>query len=423
MRMYKEATRKTYERSQKVTDAVAEIIDHVKTRGDQEILELTQKFDGIEMDSVKVDRAEIDKAYTLVSEDTVEAIKNAAAQIRYFAEKQLECMSSLSTASPVAGVTLGHRLIPVETVGAYVPAGRYPLPSTALMLAIPAKVAGVEKVVACSPAAKQFGTIHPAVLVAMDIAGVDEIYCTGGAQAIAAMAYGTETVQRVDLIAGPGNQYVTEAKRQVLGTVGIDSLAGPSEVLIIADEKANPKYTAIDLLAQSEHDPNARATLVTTSESFGEKVLEWLYQYAGELSTGETARKSWEDNGTIILVDTLEEAIAVSDDIAPEHLEVHTHNSDAVAAKLRNFGSLFIGEYTPVAFGDYCSGTNHTLPTMSTAKYSNGVWVGTFLKTSFTQHISKEGCRNLAKTCVQLAGEEGLFAHQKSVLVRGEEVR
>lgn len=420
MRMYKEAAHKTYERSQEVTELVGSIIENVKNKGDQEILELTKKFDGIEMESVKVGREEIEKAYSLVSQDTVEAIRNAAAQIRFFAEKQLECMTPLTTASPVAGVTLGHRLIPVETVGAYVPAGRYPLPSTALMLAIPAKVAGVRKVVACSPAAKGYGTIHPAVLAAMDIAGIDEIYCTGGAQAIAAMAYGTETVQKVDLIAGPGNKFVTEAKRQVLGNVGIDSLAGPSEVLVIADELANPRYTAIDLLAQSEHDPNARATLITTSEQFAGKVLEHLCKFADELSTGETAKKSWEDNGTIIIADSLEEAIAISDDIAPEHLEVHTHNSDAVAAKLRNFGSLFIGEFTPVAFGDYCSGTNHTLPTMATAKYSNGVWVGTFLKTSFTQHISREGCSNLSKTCVQLAGEEGLFAHQKSVLVRVE---
>ena len=383
-------------------------------------MELTKKFDGIDMDTVRVGREEIEKAYSLVSGETIEAIKNAAAQIRFFAGKQLECMTPLTTASPVAGVTLGHRLIPVETVGAYVPAGRYPLPSTALMLAIPAKVAGVKRVVACSPASKGYGTIHPAVLVAMDIAGIDEIYCTGGAQAIAAMAYGTETVKKVDLIAGPGNKFVTEAKRQVLGIVGIDSLAGPSEVLVIADELANPQYTAIDLLAQSEHDPNARATLVTTSEEFAGKVMECLYQFAGELSTGETARKSWEDNGTVIIAGSLDEAIAISDDVAPEHLEVHTHNSDAVAARLRNFGSLFIGEYTPVAFGDYCSGTNHTLPTMATAKYSNGVWVGTFLKTSFTQHISREGCLNLSRTCVQLAGEEGLFAHQKSVLVRVE---
>ena len=209
--------------------------------------------------------------------------------------------------------------------------------------------------------------------------------------------------------------------KKAIVAVGIDSIAGPSEVLVIADEMANPKYTAIELLAQSEHDPNARATLIPTSEKLAADVLAWIKTYAGELSTGETALKSWEDNGTIILVDSIDEAIAVSDDIAPEHLEVHTHNSDAVAARLRNFGSLFVGEYTPVAFGDYCSGTNHTLPTMGTAKYSNGAWVGTFLKTSFTQHISQEGCGNLAKTCVQLAGEEGLFAHQKSVLVRLEE--
>lgn len=299
MKFYKDAARKTYERDQKTSDLVREILENVQRNGDAELLALTKKFDGIDMDSVKVSREQIANAYTQVSAETVAAIKAAAAQIRYFAEKQLETIRPLTTATPVAGVTLGHRLIPVQNVGIYVPAGRYPLPSTALMLTIPAKVAGVEKVVACSPAFKGFGTVHPAVLVAMDIAGVDEIYCTGGAQAIAAMAFGTETVKKVDLIAGPGNRFVAEAKRQVLGSVGIDSIAGPSEVLVIADEMANPRYTAIDLLAQSEHDPNARATLITTSEKLAADVLAWIKTYAGELSTGETALKSWEDNGTI----------------------------------------------------------------------------------------------------------------------------
>lgn len=421
MRYYKKAERKTYERDQQTVDIVRDILAGVREKGNAELLALTKKFDGIDMTSLRIDREEIAAAYEKVSKETVEAIKNAATQIRFFAEKQLESITPLVTATPIAGVTLGHRLIPVETVGAYVPAGRYPLPSTALMLAIPARVAGVDRVVACSPAAKDFGTIHPAVLVAMDIAGIDEIYCIGGAQAIAAMAYGTETIKKVDLIAGPGNRFVTEAKRQVLGTVGIDSLAGPSEVLIIADDMASPKFTAIDLLAQCEHDPNARATLIAASDHFCDKVLKWIKIYASELATGKDALQSWEDNGMMIIAKDMEEAIKLSDTIAPEHLEVHTHNSDAVAAKLRNFGSLFIGEYTPVAFGDYCSGTNHTLPTMSTAKYSNSVWVGTFLKTSFTQYISKEGCMNLSKTCVQLAGEEGLLAHRKSVLVRVEE--
>ncbi len=418
MYLFKDAPRKTYERDQKTTDLVAEIIQNVQANGDKELLALTKKFDNVDMNAVRIEDAQIRAAYEQVDDETIEAIRAAAAQIRFFAEKQLECVRPLTTATPIPGVTLGHRLIPVETVGAYVPAGRYPLPSTALMIAIPAKVAGVKTVVACSPVSKGWGTIHPAVLVAMDIAGVDEIYCTGGAQAVAAMAYGTETVKKVNLIAGPGNRFVVEAKRQVMGEVGIDSLAGPSEVLILADGQANPAFTAADLLAQSEHDLNARSTLVTTSEDFAKAVLAEMEKQAAGLSTGELAMQSWADNGQILIADSMEEGIAISNDLAPEHLEVHTHNAESVAAKLTNYGSLFIGEYTPVAFGDYCSGTNHTLPTMSTAKYSNGVWVGTFLKTSFTQHISKEGCRNLSKTCTQLAREEGLMAHENSVLVR-----
>lgn len=421
MYLFKDAPRKTYERDQQTTDLVSDIISNVRTNGDAELLALTQKFDHVSMDSVRISDEQIRAAYEQVPAKTVEAIQAAAAQIRFFAEKQLECLKPLTTATPIPGVTLGHRLIPMETVGAYVPAGRYPLPSTALMLAIPAKVAGVKTVVACSPVSKGCGTIHPAVLVAMDIAGVDEIYCTGGAQAVAAMAFGTESVRKVDLIAGPGNRFVVEAKRQVMGSVGIDSLAGPSEVLILADGYANPAFTAADLLAQSEHDLNARSTLVTTSEAFAQKVLDCMKEQAATLPTGETAMESWNDNGMILIAESLEEGIALSNDIAPEHLEVHTHNAESVAARLTNYGSLFIGEYTPVAFGDYCSGTNHTLPTMATAKYSNGVWVGTFLKTSFTQHISKQGCRNLADTCMTLAETEGLMAHHNSVRVRLED--
>jgi histidinol dehydrogenase/sulfopropanediol 3-dehydrogenase len=223
------------------------------------------------------------------------------------------------------------------------------------------------------------------------------------------------------MIVGPGNRFVTEAKRQALGEVGIDSLAGPSEVLIIADETANPDFIAIDLLAQSEHDPNARATLVTTSEEVAKKAMAQVAVFAGELATGQIALQSWEDNGTIVVVDTMEEAIAISNDMAPEHLEVQTKEDEAISAKLIHYGSLFVGHYTPVSFGDYCSGTNHTLPTMRTARYSNGVWVGTFVKTSFVQSITKEGCQNLSETCIHLAGVEGLLAHQKSVAIRVEQ--
>ncbi|MEL7648690.1 MAG: histidinol dehydrogenase [Sedimentibacter sp.] len=418
MIIYKEAIKKTYKRDLDVSKSVSEIINNIIKDGDKEIISLSKKFENIDLESIRISKESIKDAYNKVDYEIVEAMKKAAEQIKFYAEKQLECLLPLEVKTSVEGVTLGHRLVPVESVGAYVPGGRYPLPSTALMLSIPAKVAGVKRVAACSPASKEFGTIHPAVLVALDIAGVDEVYCVGGAQAIAALTYGTETIKSVDLIAGPGNKFVTEAKRQVLGEVGIDSLAGPSEVLIIADEFANPKYVAIDLLAQSEHDPNARATLLTTSEKLAQSVINELNNFANELSTGEIARKSWEDNGTIIITENMDEAIKISNEIAPEHLEVHTKNDKEVAEKLMHFGSLFIGEYTPVAFGDYCSGTNHTLPTMRTARYSNGVWVGTFIKTSFYQHITKEGCENLSNTCIKMAGVEGLFAHQKSVIVR-----
>lgn len=420
MKFLKEAIGKTYGRDAKTTQLVSEIITNIIEKGDEEIITLSKKLDGIDLEYIRVPKEVVLEAYEKVEPKTIEVLKHAAEQITFFAEKQLECLLPLTTKSPVEGVTLAHRLVPVEAIGAYVPGGRYPLPSTALMLAIPAKVAGVKRIAACSPPSKAHGTIHPAVLVAMDIAGVDEIYCVGGAQAVAALSFGTESIQKVDMIVGPGNRFVTEAKRQVLGEVGIDSLAGPSEVLIIADETAIPDFAAIDLLAQSEHDPNARATLVTTSEEVAMKTLEKVAQFAGELETGATALQSWEDNGTVILVDSLDEAITIANEMAPEHLEVQTKEDDYVSERLLHYGSLFVGHYTPVSFGDYCSGTNHTLPTMRTARYSNGVWVGTFIKTSFVQSITKEGCLNLSDTCIHLAGVEGLLAHQKSVAVRVE---
>jgi len=418
VKFLKEATKKTYERSEEVTKFVEDILKNVQKQGDSYLRDLSKRFDGVDLDSIKVSQDTIKAAYGKVHPDTVKHLKLAAEQIKFYAEKQYECLKPLEVQSPIEGVVLGHKLVPVASCGAYVPGGRYPLPSTALMLSIPAKIAGVKRVVACSPAGKEYGTIHPAVLVAMDIGGVDEIYCVGGAQAVAALTFGTESIKNVDLIVGPGNKYVTEAKRQVLGPVGIDSLAGPSEVLIIADETANPLYVASDLMAQSEHDPNARATLLTTSEALAQKVFQEIDNLTAELSTGEAARQSWDDNGSVLLVNNLDEAIAISNDFAPEHLEVHTGKDLEVSNKLFNYGSLFIGEYSPVAFGDYCSGTNHTLPTMRTARYSNGVWVGTFIKTSFHQRISKQGCQNLAETCMHIAGVEGLFAHQKSVKVR-----
>lgn len=420
MKVLKQPEKKTYERDAQLTKLVMDIIDHVRANGDQALIEYAKTFDHMEIKTVRVDSETVKVAFDQVDPETIDAIRFSAGQIRFFAEQQRECLKDLDIPSKVAGLEIGHRMIPVERCGCYVPAGRHPLPSSALMGIITAKVAGVKHVAACSPAFQGFGTIHPAVLVAMSIAGADEIYCMGGAQAIAAFAYGTQTIQKVDLIVGPGNRFVTEAKRQVLGDVGIDSLAGPSEVLVLADETANPTFVAIDLLGQAEHDPNAKPILVCTSQEVIDASMKELDRLLPTLETREVAAQAWQDNGAVYLADSMEEAIGITNDIAPEHLEVQVKNEREVAKKLLHYGSMFVGNYAPVAFGDFVSGPNHTLPTMRTARYSNGVWVGTFIKTPFHQFVSKEGCANLAKHCMCFAQVEGLQAHRDSVKLRME---
>ena len=288
------------------------------------------------------------------------------------------------------------------------------------MTIITARVAGVKEIAACSPAYNGGNTIHPAVLVAMDIAGATEIYCMGGAQAIAAFTYGTETIKKVDMLVGPGNKFVAEAKRQVQGIVGIDSVAGPSEVLIVADETADPTFLAIDLLGQAEHDPNAQAILVCTSQELIDRTLPEVERLLDTLDTKDVAAASWNSNGTVYLADNIDEAIEISNRIAPEHLVVSTANEREVADKLKHYGSMFVGKYATVAFGDFVSGPNHTLPTMSTARFSSGLWVGNFVKTPFHQFISKEGCMNLAPATMRFADIEGLPAHRDSVRLRVE---
>lgn len=420
MKILKQPEKKTYERDAQLTKTVVDIIDNVRTNGDQALVEYAAKFDKMDIQTVWVDPEQVKAAYGKVDPETLEAIRFSAGQIRFFAEQQRGCLKDLDIQGKVPGLEIGHRMVPVERCGCYVPAGRHPLPSSALMGVVTAKVAGVKQVAACSPAFPGFGSIHPAVLVAMDIAGADEIYCMGGAQAIAAFAYGTQTVKKVDLIVGPGNRFVTEAKRQVLGDVGIDSLAGPSEVLVLADETANPTFVAIDLLGQAEHDPNAKPILVCTSQSVIDQAMSELERLLPTLETREVAAQSWRDNGAVYLADSMEEAIAISNDIAPEHLEVQVKHEREVAKQLLHYGSMFVGHYAPVAFGDFVSGPNHTLPTMRTARYSNGVWVGTFIKTPFHQFVSKEGCLNLSRHCMRFAEVEGLQAHRDSVKLRLE---
>ncbi|MFA4885440.1 MAG: histidinol dehydrogenase [Desulfotomaculaceae bacterium] len=417
MIILKEAAWATNKNLAQVKEAVTGIIEAVRREGDQAVLDLTLRHDGVSITDLKVPSGQIRQAYGQVSGETVEFLRLAATRIRIFAQQQLKCLQPLEYESS-PGVVLGHRLIPISSCGAYIPGGRYPLPSSALMSIIPARVAGVKRVAACSPPVKNFSGIHPAVLVAMDIAGADEVYCMGGAQAVAAYTYGTAAVREVDMIVGPGNVYVTEAKRQVSGDVGIDILAGPSEVLIIADEDASPAVVACDLLAQCEHDATARGILVTTSLALAEKVQEAVIAESKTLGTGAAALKAWEENGQVILVESLDEAALVADNFAPEHLELQTRENDQLAGRLHNYGSLFIGASAPVAFGDYISGTNHILPTMSCSRFASGVWAGMFMKVASYQKITKEGAAGLAAACSHLAGLEGLLAHQRSADLR-----
>lgn len=420
MKIMKEAKVRTEEDKKKLTQTVGDMIDDVKNRKDEALREYSQRFDGSKRESFLVSKEEIQEAYAQLSSQEIEDLKKAASHIRAFAKAQRETIKPLENFSPAPGIFLGHRIIPVKSCCCYVPGGNYPLYSTALMLIIPAKAAGVARVAACSPVMKGTDRINPKTLVAMDIAGADEIYGVGGAQAIAAFSYGTQEIQPVDMIVGPGNQYVTEAKRQCYGQVGIDFVAGPSEVLVIADGSGTPEIVAADLLAQSEHDPNAKGMLITTDEKFGQAVIEAVEKELSWLSTAAIAEKSWQTYGEVVLADSLEEAVQIANDYAPEHLELNLSDPDSVKEKLYNYGSLFIGENTAEVFGDYASGTNHTLPTLRAARYTGGVWVGTFLKTCTHQSMTPEAMKELAPLVERMAQGEGLMGHAQAAKVRGE---
>ncbi|MEG2322889.1 MAG: histidinol dehydrogenase [Anaerovoracaceae bacterium] len=401
---------------------VSQIIENVIKKGDIALKEYNEKFDQCTRNELRISKAEIEEAYGLVSLEDQEDIKKAAANIKAFAQAQRETVGTLKDFSPAPGINLGHRVIPVDSCCCYVPGGGYPLYSTALMLGIPAKVAGVKRITACSPTIKGTGKIHPKTLVAMDIAEVDEIYAVGGAQAIGAFSYGTRQIKPVNLIVGPGNSYVTEAKRQCYGKVGIDFVAGPSEVLIIADSKADPEIIAADLLAQSEHDKEAKGLVVTTDKDLGEAIIKAVEVQLPTLETEPIARKSWDDFGEVLLAESLEEAIDYANDYAPEHLEVNVEEDklDQVTDALCNYGSLFIGGCTAEVFGDYASGTNHTLPTLGAARYTGGVWVGTFLKICTYQSMTKAGMMGIAPLVSNLARGEGLIGHARAAEIRME---
>ena len=411
MKIIKKAKERTAEDNRQLRNTVSDIIDNVCQNKDQALREYSERFDGFVRESFRVSREEIDAAYARMDPADIEDLKAAKANIEAFAKAQRESIHEVRDFSPQPGIYLGHKIIPVSSCCCYVPGGSYPLFSTALMLITPAKVAGVERVAATAPVVHGTGSIHYKTLVAMDLAGADEIYAVGGAQAIAAFSYGTDEIQPVDVIVGPGNQFVAEAKRQCYGQVGIDFIAGPSEVLVIADTQADPEVLAADLLAQCEHDPNAKGYLLATDEDLAKAVITAVEKELETLETAGIARRSWEDYGEVVVVDDLAEAVSVCNTYAPEHLEVNIADPDQILDDLTNYGSLFIGGNTAEVFGDYASGTNHTLPTIKAARYTGGVWVGTFLKTCTNQRMTREASSAIAPLVNRMAKGEGLMAH------------
>lgn len=422
MKVIKKAKPRTNVDNQQLTDNVSAMIKNVRQNGDKALLEYNTRFDQNQRPQFRISRTEIEAAYKQVSEQELADMRTAAGHIKAFAEAQKASMHELQDFQTTPGVYLGHRIIPVDSCCCYVPGGSYPLYSTALMLTIPAKVAGVKRIAACSPSVKGNVNINAKTLVAMDIGGADEIYAVGGAHAIAAFSYGTGQIAPVSLIVGPGNQYVTEAKRQCYGKVGIDFIAGPSEVLVIAEAGAgaDPRIIAADLLAQAEHDPLAKGILVTTDEALGNAVITSVEEQLSVLPTADIASRSWADYGEVVLANSLSEAIDIANSYAPEHLEVIVNKPETAVLELTNYGSLFIGQYTAEVFGDYASGTNHTLPTLKAARYTGGVWAGTFLKICTHQSMTKQAMLEISGLVSNMAHGEGLIAHARAAEIRKE---
>lgn len=400
------------------TDKVNEIVSDVRNRGDEAVFEYTKKFDGFELNSenIAVTRAEIEEAYKNVPADLVEVIKKAASNIGEYHEKQKQY--SWFDSKP-DGTLLGQKVSALNAVGVYVPGGKAAYPSSVLMNVIPAKVAGVDKIVMVTPPGKE-GKVNPGTLVAADIAGVDLIYKVGGAQAVAALAFGTDTIPKVDKIVGPGNIFVALAKKAVFGFVSIDSIAGPSEILVLADETANPRYVAADLLSQAEHDELASAILVTTSAELAKKVSEEVDKFVKSLSRTEIMQKSLDNYGYILVADSLQSAIDTANDIASEHLEILMKNPFEVMTKIRNAGAIFLGEYSSEPLGDYFAGPNHILPTNGTAKFFSPLSVDDFIKKSSIIYYSREALEPVHTDIVKFATAEGLTAHANSIKVRFE---
>ena len=400
-----------------VADIVADIIKNVKEKGDKALYEYTEKFDKASLSSLKVTKEEIAEALASVDEKFVEILKKAAANIRKFHEKQVRNSFIINDEN---GIVTGQKVIPVDRAGLYVPGGTAAYPSTVLMDSIPAKIAGCKEVVMVTPP-MQNGKVNPVILAAASIAGVDTIIKVGGAQAIAALAYGTESVPKVDKIVGPGNAFVAEAKKQVYGVVSIDMIAGPSEILIVADGKSNARHIAADLLSQAEHDKMASAVLVTDSASLAQEVQKELEVQIPSLERSEIARVSIDQNGKIIVADTLDAAIEIANEIAPEHLELCVDNPFDYLDSIRHAGSIFMGRNCPEALGDYYAGPNHTLPTSGTAKFSSPLSVDDFVKKTQYTYYTKDALAKIARDVEYFATKEGLTAHAKSAVIRMEE--
>jgi sulfopropanediol 3-dehydrogenase len=400
----------------KVRATVEGILADVKARGDTAIRDLSKKFDNWEPASFRLNDREIEHAISQVSKRDLEDIKFAQAQVRNFAQKQRETLQDLEVET-LPGVILGHRHIPVNAVGCYVPGGRYPMVASAHMSIVTARVAGVKRIIACAP--PHHGGPHPAIVAAMHFGGADEIYVLGGVQAVAAMALGTDTINPVDMIVGPGNAYVAEAKRQLFGRIGIDLLAGPTETLIIADDSVDAEICATDLLGQAEHGPTSPAVLITNSEKLAKDTIAEVERLLTILPTADAAGQAWKDFGEVIVCDSIDEMVSEADRVASEHVQVMTRDPDYFLTHMTNYGALFLGPRTNVAYGDKVIGTNHTLPTKKNARFTGGLWVGKFIKTCTYQKVmTDEASAMIGEYCSRLCVLEGFLGHAEQANIR-----